>query len=265
MFGNMGKIGVLILHGMGRQKAGYADGLIDDLKRRLGATNIDPEEVKFEAVLYAPVFEDIQRRRAPKMQRASHRWQIFSRLARKLLIFIFSDATSYRGTYVKVHKEVSMALGQLQNQIEDGAPIIVAAHSMGAIVISDYIYDRQQGIHQDSGFTGFKNLRALVTFGCNIPFFEMGHVETVPIDNPAAGKGPPDFVWTNLYSPFDILGYPIDDYYDKAPDFVIHDIRFYAGGVLTFWNWFSHNAYWKAGRVHKEIVDVIAGQRRSDP
>ncbi len=261
----MGEVGVLILHGMGVQKPDYAEGFIGALRKQLKKSEDPSIKVVFKAVHYAPVYDHIQKRRAPKLMRASHWWQPIGRLARKLLIFIFSDATSYRGTYVKVHKVVSMALGELQNQIEDGAPIIVATHSMGAIVISDYIYDRQRGIHKDSGFTNFKNLRALITFGCNIPVFEMGHVETVPIDNPTKGKEPPKFVWTNLYSPFDVLGYPLGKYYDQKPDFVIRDIRFYAGGVLTFWNWFSHNAYWKAARVHQEIVDVIAGQRRSDP
>ena len=253
----MGEVGVLILHGMGVQKSDYAEGFIGALRKQLEKSEEPSIKVVFNAVHYAPVYDQIQQRRAPELKRASLWWQPIGRLARWLILYVISDALSYKGSYTDVHVKVSEALEELQNELEDGAPIIVVAHSLGCMVVSDYIYDRQQKIHQGSNFIEFENLRALITFGCNIPLFEMGHEITVPIENPTAGKEPPKFVWTNFYSPFDVLGYPLGKYYDQAPNFEIRDILFYAGGVLRFWNWFSHNAYWKAGRVHNEIITAI--------
>lgn len=46
------KVGVLIVHGMGSQQQGFADGMVDKLRDRLGAS---ADAVCFEQILWAPV------------------------------------------------------------------------------------------------------------------------------------------------------------------------------------------------------------------
>jgi len=123
---------------------------------------------------------------------------------------------------------------------------------MGVMAMSDYLYDQQINSDSVSSFAKINDLRALITFGCNIPLFEMGHDNPKSIMSPSSDN---DFYWKNFYSPFDVLGYRIADYYTirPEPDFEITDTKVYSGGMFTKWNIGSHTGYWN----HKTIIKTI--------
>ena len=59
--------------------------------------------------------------------------------------------TAYRqvphssGTYDKIHGVVREAISKLKAELgDDDKPVIVMAHSMGSVIMSNYIYDRQK-------------------------------------------------------------------------------------------------------------------------
>ncbi len=252
------KVGVLILHGIGMQKKDYSIKLQQGIEEKLSSSG---KQVVFREVLYAPIFDDYARKRCQYLVDTSFKWQFLLRGLRRLLIYVFADALSYKDKdgYNAVHKYLSDEIAALKKQLDPDSPVIVAAHSMGAMLISDYVYDEQKGINH----TGVKkteiekSLRAFITFGCNIPVFEMGHKKTICIEKPNTR-----FKWLNFFSPFDALGYRIGGYYEeeykhfgKLPTFIT-DYRIFPGGLLTFWNIFSHLGYWGNEKIHSAIAQV---------
>jgi len=251
------EIGVLILHGVGIQKKGYSKSLEAGVNKLLENNGYKKEQIKYQEILYADIFDDQSEKRGKYLINTSAWWQVVTRSIRRLLIYVLSDAVSYRARYKRVHNRISENISELQNKMPNSTPVIVVAHSMGAIAISDYIYDLQNPKRGDIPLIEIKNLKSIITFGCNIPLFEMGHEKTVSISRPESDANEKDFFWTNFYSPFDVLGYRIERYYTEKPDFPIKDIKVFAGGVFTKWNLISHIGYWTHNEVHKVISKAI--------
>ena len=137
------QVGILILHGIGVQKVGYSDSLIAGVKAKFQPD--EAEKIVFKEVLYADIFDKYQQERESYLLTSSYGWQLFTRLIRKVLIFVFSDATSYKdkSAYQEIQDRLSQSIYALQAELPGGAPIIIAAHSLGVMVVSDYLYDGQ--------------------------------------------------------------------------------------------------------------------------
>lgn len=250
-------IGVLILHGVGIQKAGYSTSLQNGVNESLETAGYNQEQVAYREVLYSNIFDEQQKERSKYLINTSGKFQFITRAIRKLLIFVLSDAVSYRAQYKRVHARISENIITLQSALPESAPVIIVAHSMGVIAISDYIYDLQKKKYSEEKFSEINNLKSMITFGCNIPLFEMGHENPVSIKRPESDADKKEFFWLNFYSPFDVLGYRISKYYSTQPEFPINDEKVYAGGFFSKWNLLSHAAYWKNGKVNKFISDTI--------
>ncbi|MFZ2726412.1 MAG: hypothetical protein WAX77_09195 [Methylococcaceae bacterium] len=255
------KVGILILHGIGNQEKDYS------MELQVNIENVINGVCAVQEVVYADVFgrpddeNNNNSKREKKSLESSYSWQRITRCIRKQFIYILGDATSYKDKvgYINVHKRLSKAIAILKGKLDDDAPIIVVAHSLGVMVISDYIYDEQKGINRTTLHQNkiADNLKAIVSFGCNIPLFETGHEETVSIKKPNL-----KFRWLNFYSPFDVLGYKMSNYYDreyynkKPPDF-IEDREICSGGILCSWNIFSHISYWRDEEIASTIAELI--------
>ncbi len=187
------KVGVIFIHGVGIQKEDYSISMQKGIKSELRKIGVDAEHVNFKEIVYSDIFDNNQKERSEYMVNTSSSFQVVSRGIRKLLVFIFSDAVSYRACYKKVHERLSENIKDLQESLEEGAPVIVAAHSMGVIAMSDYIYDQQKKIYIELNLEKIANLKALISFGCNIPLFEMGYEETVCIKRPDTDINDKDF------------------------------------------------------------------------
>ena len=251
------KVGVLILHGVGIQEAGYSESLQQGVNDSLERAGLALDQIAYQEVLYSDIFGEQQKERSEYLINTSGHFQFISRMIRKLLIFVLSDAVSYRARYKRVHERISENIIALQNSLRDSAPVIIVAHSMGIIAVSDYIYDLQKKIHLDEKYSEINNLKAMITFGCNIPLFEMGHLKPISIKRPESDADKKEFFWMSFYSPFDVLGYRISRYYSNQPEFPINDEKVYAGGIFSMWNLFSHGAYWEDSTVNEFISETV--------
>lgn len=248
------KVGILILHGIGQQETGYSMKLQQNLINDFSGSEL-------KEVLYSDLFPpDL------KLLDSSHSWQLATRTIRRLFITFLSDATSYkdRDGYKLAQLRLSDEIAKLKQNLDEDSPIIVVAHSMGAMLISDYVYDEQKPPVEQKDWNKTKivqNLRAIVTFGCNIPLFETGHKKTVSIQRPSE-----KFEWLNFFSPFDPLGYKMETYYQEElnevhkPSF-IKDKEIYPGGLFTSWNFFSHASYWTSTEISSAIRRIIKSER----
>lgn len=215
----MAKIGILTIHGMGRQKEDYDRELKSEIARHL------PEEVErdlaWASIHFHPAMEPHQQALWERMQERPLDWT----RARRFFLFYFSDAATYESrshvsdsVYHAVHEQVSSALDVLRERLGDAdRPVVVFAHSLGCQVVSNYLWDAQQarkdppsprGIwtadRLPTTFQALETARFLFTTGCNIPLFVSGLAKIVAVERPRA-----DFRWMNFYDRDDVLGWPL--------------------------------------------------------
>ena len=145
-------LGVLVVHGMGRQEPGFAEGLRAAVSARLGA-GVDAVESgrkrcgRQSSSRARPRCGTRWRRRSiPAAVRSSS----IGCWVREFVLHNFGDATAYqRDHHIEsagqlIHQRISNAIEMLAERLGDpSAPIVVMAHSLGGHIMSNYIWDRQ--------------------------------------------------------------------------------------------------------------------------
>lgn len=283
------KLGVLLVHGMGNQDAGFADEMIEKVKARLKRLGSDDRTVSFDPVWWAHVLGD---KEATLLRHMADGNDLEWMSMRSFVVNSLGDALAYQDTqvaedeinvYQGIHRVVAEKTASLRNRLRSGeddkapeVPLVVIAHSLGAQIMSNYIWDVQ---HQeknklkfkigDNPFERYETLTSITTFGCNIPLFTLALNTIQPISFPPAGlaryfpagtsaeKIASVAKWTNYYDPDDVLGYPLktlDAAYDKV---VCRDVPVNVGSILRSWNPASHTAYWTDDNVIKPVAESL--------
>ena len=241
------KLGVLVVHGMGSQEAGYAEPMIGELKQRIGQ---NASLAAWEAVHWAPLLRD---REVKLWKDLSESNKLNFSPLREFLISAFGDAAAYlkrgrlsaKDMYALIHDEVHNSLTVLEAQLESPKLLVVIAHSLGSIIMSDFIWDKQ---HSDglsgTAFTRMESLPCFVTFGSNIAITSLAHnpVESIKfppstlkdhVPNGASAHALLDAAkWLNLFDPDDILGYPLKPLSDSYDEAVAEDREINVGGFF---------------------------------
>jgi len=163
---------------------------------------------------------------------------------------------------------VNRTLGRMEKEIGPEGAIIIAAHSLGGHIMSNYIYDAQNDV-PDPGSAPqaqLKDMRSvvqIVTFGCNIPVFVMGYKvgEIDPIKPPNTAVPPDQRLrswWRNYYDADDILGYPLaplgPNYQELARKKHLVDSEINVGRFRTSWGPLSHVGYWQNGVIAARLA-----------
>jgi len=298
------EIAVITIHGMGRADQNYYKGFEKRLQKKLG-TKWD--QVAFGHIYYQDILDNNEVQVYKKMKKAK---TPFATLAwswiREFLIFFLADPASLENgksdkesSYYLTQEKIATELQSIYDQLgrDKQKKILVIAHSLGAHVISSYIWDASYsqylghdipeakkthvGIwgstkyvteHQldkdqdEIEFLSLKNLYRFYTCGCNIPLFVAGHSYIAPIKQPN-----PDFEWLNFYNKNDVFGWPLqplegskaakDPEYMDHPTYneLVQDSEIPAGNWWQFWNPFSHLGYW----TDDHFIDPIAKELKS--
>jgi hypothetical protein len=278
----MTRIGVLVVHGMGRQKQGYSEGLRTALLDRLGP---DAWRLEWKEVLWAPILEPRETDLWDAMARATTPAGVPIRLdqtaIRGFVLHNFGDATAYqRHADVEsagqlIHQRVSNAIEDLQTALADpAAPVVVVAHSLGGHIMSNYIWDRQHGAQPSAVLPQWPipTLAGLITFGCNIPLFALAFRDAKPINLPGEAVSNPEVRdavrWLNFLDQDDVLGWPLRPLYLKDADGLndaqrvtvskLEDYEINVGGLLTGWNPASHDGYWEDDDFVQPVAEYFA-------
>jgi hypothetical protein len=280
-----GRIAVVVIHGMGAQEDDFANALMADVLSRMDAPSAS--RIVWKPIYWARVLEPretalwtaMTSARDPAGKSVPLDWVSI----REFVIHNFGDALAYhRGAgndspYFKVHKVISDTLAAAADAIQDPtAPLVVAAHSLGAHMMSDYIWDRQHGRSLDV-YTDVSNLVALVTFGCNIPLFSLDFDVATPIDLPGQGITKQSLIaasrWLNFLDRDDVLGWPLKPLYkadlpqltarQRATIARIEDHEINVGGFATSWNPVAHNNYWTDDDFTKPFAEYLGALVRA--
>lgn len=233
------KLGVFIIHGMGDHESSFAEKLIRQLYDRLGSLQA---EVAFESCYWAPILQKHQNLIWSRLQRNKG---MNAKWLRKWVVSALGDPVCYMSGYFKpeqpvyteIHECMRRSLQTLRGRLgsDDSKPLMIIAHSLGSVIVSNYIWDETHGrsLGQNS-FEKTTTLTSLITYGSNIPLFlpPVSPIECISFPSPglpAALAGVAS--WKNIFDPDDILGYPLNDIWDDKHGTTIQDIDINAG----FW------------------------------
>lgn len=281
----MRDIGVLAIHGMGSQGRTAPPGTDQlsfsrDMHKRVASfIGGAMDRVAWREVFWADVLQPRQEAYLKSIKRRTDYDQL-----RAFVMCNLSDAASYRPTtdqndrtYVRIHDRVDRTLSDLMGDVGPDAPILIVAHSLGAHIMSNFIYDQQAHLRRSgqprfaAAMQNTQTVAGLITFGCNIPVFVFAYPpeDVRPIAFPGTALAPGlrfKTWWYNLYDRDDVLGYPLKDvgpHYAALHDSkALRDVPVNAGGLLTSWNPASHTAYWKDEDVYKPVGRFIQNMAR---
>jgi hypothetical protein len=176
IFRDMMKLGSLIIHGMGKHNENFAEPLIIKIRNKLGSQS---DEVLFQPCWWSPTFDLFQENIWVNLQQNDNMKALSWR---KEIVFTLGHPVSYLSgffqpdfpTYNEIHKVVKKSLKDLGSAMGEpfNKPLIVLAHSLGSIIISNYIWDIQQrGAIGLNSYEGLQTLTKLITYGSTIPLF----------------------------------------------------------------------------------------------
>ncbi|MCJ8164373.1 hypothetical protein MKJ04_05915 [Pontibacter sp. E15-1] len=255
------KFGVLTIHGMGNQKPDYANDLQHNLYQQLPDAVI--KDLSFRSIWYHGDFQQHQDTVWANMRESGN--PMHQRWLRKFFLNFLSDAATSEfrpgdeeSPYRRIQRTILRNINALRAELGDAdRPVVVLAHSLGCQIISNYIWDAQQGIgiwqgQRPSAFQQLQTTQLMVTSGCNIPLFVSG------LEKVEAIRKPNDqFAWYNFYDRDDILGWPLKPLSKGFPnayaETVTEDIEINTGLTPL-----SHSAYWE----DDDFVKPVAGHIR---
>ena len=282
------KLGVLAIHGMGDQRADFADPMIRELSDRVAKLGGDPATICWEPVFWADVLEA---RQTALLRELSAGGKLDYGDLRHFMVHSVGDAIAYQqvpqarqqvNVYREIHRRVAECVKRLRRRTREGkppsapdVPIVVLAHSLGCHIMSNYVWDMQGAVKKKrkgaprTPLERMESLAAIVMFGCNIALFTLAYNEVKPIAFPPRAlarhfpKGtPPEAIkraaqWVNYYDPDDVLAYPLKPLsaaYDRT---VSADVAINVGSPLASWNPMSHLQYWTDNDFTKPVAELI--------
>lgn len=292
------RTGVLVVHGIGVQsEQEFAVTFIAEVRRRLAERGVGAAEVAFGRGYWADLLNDRERALLAEMAAGG---PLHYRALRDFVVNFLGDAVAYRrGTpdrrnlYYDVHARLLAEVRALRAQLDHvDAPLVVVAHSLGSVMVSDFIWDAQHpgrgcGVAAEaaggSDFERMRTLAGLVTFGSPIPLFTLALPKVLAIAPPRASPALAPAVravarWENYYDADDVLGWPLRTLAPGAAlgtgewayaDAVDADHAIDVGGAIAAWNPLSHTAYWRdrdfLGPAAAQIAAVVKAARGGAP
>lgn len=260
------EVRVLVVHGMGVQAPDFADDFIAEVNDRLGDLDIAPGAIAWEPAYWANLLNGPEQKLWDDLSRS---YDLDWVTIRKFFINFFADAIAYqrvpreahdmyRSIHTRIHDHLVTLRTALDNQDK---PLIMVAHSLGSVIMSNYIWDEQTGKGLGTNtFERMETLAGFVTFGSNIPLFTLALPEVQSIEFPPAALPAhlkTQAKWFNFFDADDALGYPLKPLspsYEKA---VSEDIEINVGGLFTSWNPISHTEYWTDNDFTKPVAHLI--------
>lgn len=266
------RIAFAVIHGIGAQQPDFADAFLDAVRNGVAQRGMPAELLEVSPVYWGDLFqgdEDDLWRRMTQAHRLDWGW------LRKFVMGVLADAVAYRRPnpgqydhYQAIHERVHEQLADLSRRAGATAPLVVAAHSLGSVILSDHVWDeqRRRGPGRDA-LTRCETLAGIITFGSNIPLFTLGLPEVKPISFPPASDALPDSVravarWMNYFDRDDVLGYPLREINEAYAATVTEDVAIEVGGLMETWSPAAHTAYWNDAafidKVAAQIVSIYA-------
>ncbi|MBN2347623.1 MAG: hypothetical protein JXJ22_02230 [Bacteroidales bacterium] len=265
------KIGLFLIHGAGDERFRAQDKFIQKLFKKLEKLKIDSGLIAWRnANWYAPT----QNEQVDLYNRfLSSHYPVKAKKLRQFVLYLISDMVAYVSEpnkpskkYAETHALIHRDLALLKDELEENAPLILMASSLGTTIISNYIQDIQNKVCPEiwckSPFERFETLTNIIMLGNNIPIYAPAYNldQLTPFLFPnekLSETFKPVASWLNIYDKNDPLGFPLKPINVSFEASVIKDIEMNVGGLLTSWNIGSHMGYWKSKKVIEQVSGII--------
>lgn len=245
----------MIIHGIGRQNKDYAN---DFIKRITNAYQKSyNNELVFQSICWQEKIEPLEEELFGKLR--ALKWKCL----RNLLVGYAGDALCYqpsreaRGFYTEVHNTLDKGFQELAQKLDPDSPVIIVSHSLGTIVISNFIWDAIHGLFNTSQVSQelISRLSALYTLGSPLAIWGLRFPDGgLPIEIEAN--------WFNIYNRNDVISSPIkiiNQHYNSMRN--LSDIDMKLGNLLTSWNPLVHNSYWTSNNLIQHLVRTLGEQK----
>ncbi len=261
------RVALCVVHGIGAQRKHWADDFVARVRRAVAER--DPELDVYPCIVWwAPITERYETRLVQRYARGlSWNW------LRRLVIGYGGDVIAYQTptsrdtpppwTYRAVHRRIDRRLSELRDLLASTAgaatervPLVAVAHSLGSVILSDFLYDVQAGGDPSAFARRYGlDLRALFTIGSPLALYALRYPHLGfdrPLTLPAGGT------WINVLYRADVIAYPLRPTSEAYSSAVTQDWTLSA----RFWNWSwtpaAHLAYWNDGRFVARVAEQLA-------
>ncbi|MDF7801595.1 hypothetical protein P4C99_19110 [Pontiellaceae bacterium B1224] len=249
----MTKQAVIYIHGIGKQQDGYsrksAIKLQETFEKILKKKDdsIEPPDLIFREVNWATITSGPQ---SVLWSRVNKKHDLDMVKLRKFMVAFAGDAIAYQKTgegdevYYEIDAKVQKSIDAVKAEYpDDEIEFTFVAHSLGTIVVSNYLYDHSDDITATN----------LFTLGSPIAVWALRYGDPSKADSPTQVERPYG-AWINILDDEDIVGYPLRElnpHYKKAVDM---DYVTEIGGVISMGNPISHIGYWEDNNAIKPIA-----------
>jgi hypothetical protein len=142
---------------------------------------------------------------------------------------------------------------------------MVLAHSLGSVIMSNYIWDAQHldpknEVLPKTPFQRTETLTSLITYGSNIPLFlpPRDTIECITFPWLQLSEKYREIArWINIYDKDDVLGYPLKDIWTETHGTVITDKMVNIGPPLIAETPISHAYYQNDDDFLSIVVEQI--------
>jgi len=251
----MNKTAILVIHGIGDNEPNFAD----DFKNLIAQNtlNIDNVEVK----VFPCYWKDLIRNTEDSLDKQVTNLKY--KILRKFMIEFVGDATAYQLSddnndfYRAVHGRVNETLEEINEWLEDDGNLIWVGHSLGTVITSNFIWDAQVPSSDgnkyfqasDNAKLALNKLDSLFTLGSPLLVWSLQDnkdFKPVTVNR-----------WLNIYSKYDVIGYPIKDINDNyRNDKNITDYELSVGGIISKYSPLCHVDY----LCDSTFIDIIIGE-----
>jgi hypothetical protein len=263
-------LAVMSIHGMGSQPKDFADSMHLELKKRYSGSS----EVTFDTIYWADVLSGAEDKLWDRVK-GTHDLD-FTKL-RRFVVNALGDSIAYqplrndadpnvKNVYRLIHERIGESLKTLAAKAGPKTPLVILAHSLGSVIISNYLWDLwKPSSSQDPPLATAtplergETLAGLVTFGSPIALWSLRYAnfgEPIPFPSPKLATHHPKIKgqWLNFFDEDDIFGYPLKGINAKYKAAVTEDVAISVGGLFTGWNPIAHNQYWTDDEFTKPVA-----------
>lgn len=195
---------------------------------------------------------------------------------------LLGDAINYEfgkegKAYENFHNKIADALLGIEREVGESAPLCVVAHSLGTVVVSNYLYDLQKrhgqsgGVAEpgegrqsrvgDSPLVNGSTLTFFYTLGSPLALWASAHLEDPDLGKPIEFPGRQcdrrlrkHSEWVNILDPDDVVAFPLEPVYPESP---VRDWNVSVGGPIGGATPAAHLAYWYDDKVVTAIAEKL--------
>jgi hypothetical protein len=254
------RVALITVHGIGTQGPDFAN----DFEAAVRAEVLDQRPKLNDDLKFFPAFWQgaIQpEETADDLKISKLPWK----RARSLMLSYAADALAYQPSsahdcYARVNAQLDLALCAAAEWVGEDGVLVIVAHSLGTIVMSNFVWDAQNPgsdgnesyIPSEQAKQALTRIEGVFTLGCPLMVWSLRYDGGgIPISVP---------FWRNVFSPYDVIGYPIkqiNSAYAALPG--AQDVQLAVGPWWDRYTPISHIHYLDDSRVIQMVADKIVG------